>query len=173
MALNEKDAKRLLLKYVELEKALAAAKATPKLRTYKGVKFTDKDNEDITVFFVRYEVEVALTTNKFMDWTDPQTITYLTRVVKGRAFDVVSAGIATSKRDATTYSNMVAYLKATFVDSSRVEKTLNKLTSITQRIDINTYIHDFNTLHGQVATAMIIPDTTVLRYFIQGRKMNI
>jgi Ty3 transposon capsid-like protein len=173
MALNEEDAKRLLLKYVELEKALAAAKAMPKLRTYKSVKFTSKDNEDITAFFICYKAEVALTTNKFVGWTDPQAIMYLIRAVEGRAFNMISAGIATSKRDAITYSNVVAYLKVTFVDSSRVEKVLDKLTSITQCTNINTYIRDFNTRRGQVTTAMIVPNATVLRYFIQGLKMNI
>jgi hypothetical protein len=66
---------------------------------------------------------------------------YLIGTVKRRTLEVALVEIAIlGGRTTAKYVEVLNYLKTAFVDSIKSEKTLDKLTRITQHNDIDTYI---------------------------------
>jgi Ty3 transposon capsid-like protein len=138
------------------------------------MKFSGKDNEDISTFMECYGAEAELMVEGFKGWTEAQAISYLLGAVEGRALEVALSGVAIlGERSTAKYVKVLNYLKEAFVDSVKSEKTLDKLTRITQYSDINTYIREFNTLRGQTSLTITILEATILWYFIQDLKMTI
>jgi hypothetical protein len=135
-------------KFKQLEKELAEERyrngtstTLAKLRTYKGTKFSEKDNENISMFMECYSAKTELIVEGFKGWTEAQAISYLMRAVEKHTLEVTLTGVAILGGRATVkYVEMLNYLKAAFIDSVKSEKALNKLTCITQCSDINTYI---------------------------------
>jgi hypothetical protein len=94
--------------------------------------------------------------------------------VEERTLEVALVEVAILGGRATAkYIKVLNYLKIAFVDSVKSEKTLDKLTCIIQHSNIDTYIREFNTLHGQTSLTITILEATILWYFIQGLKMTI
>jgi hypothetical protein len=138
------------------------------------MKFSEKDNEDISTFMECYDAEAELTIEGFKGWTEPQAISYLMKAVEGCILEVTLTEVAILGGRATAkYVEMLNYLKTAFMDSVKLEKTLDKLICITQHSDINIYIREFNTLCGQTSLIITILEATILQYFIQGLKMII
>jgi hypothetical protein len=139
-----------------------------KLKTYKSTKFLEKNNENILTFIKCYGVEAKLTVEGFKEWTELQAILYLMKAVKRRALEVTLVGVAIlgvvilGGRTIAKYVEVLNYLKVAFIDLVKSEKTLNKLICITQCSDINTYIWEFNILHGQTSLIITILEVTIL-----------
>jgi uncharacterized membrane protein len=71
------------------------------------------------------------------------------KAVEGCALEVTLIRVAILRERAIAkYVEVLNYLKTAFVDSTKLEKTLDKLTHITQHSNIDTYIQEFNTLRG-------------------------
>jgi hypothetical protein len=165
----------------QLEKKLAEERhrngtsiTLTKLRTYKGMKFSEKNNKNISTFMKYYDAKAKLTVEGFKEWTKPQAISYLMKAVEECTLKVTLAGMAILGGRATVkYVKVLNYLKAAFMDLVKSEKTLNKLTRITQCSNINIYIQEFNTLCGQTSLTITIPEATILQYFIQDLKITI
>jgi hypothetical protein len=65
-------------------------------------------------------------------------------------------------RTTAKYVKVLNYLKTAFIDLVKSEKTLDKLTCITQCSNIDTYIRKFNTLHGQTSLTITILEVIIL-----------
>jgi hypothetical protein len=131
------------------------------------MKFSEKDNEDISTFMKCYDTEAKLTVEGFKEWTEAQAILYFMRAVEGCVLEVTLIKVAIlRRRTIAKYVEVLNYLKAAFVDSVKSEKALDKLTCITQCSDIDTYIREFNTLRKQMSLTITILEATILQYFI-------
>jgi hypothetical protein len=141
----------LQLKFKQLKKEFAEERqkktvstTTLKLKTYKSMKFSGKDNKNILTFMECYDAEAKLTVEGFKEWTEPQAISYLLGTVEKRTLEVTLARVAIlGGRTITKYFKVLNYLKTAFMDSVKSEKALDKLIHITQHSNINIYIQEF------------------------------
>jgi hypothetical protein len=114
-----------------------------KLKTYKSTKFLGKNNKDISMFIKCYDAKAKLTVEGFKEWIEPQAISYLLGAVKRHTLEVTLTEVAIlGERIVAKYVKVLNYLKTVFMDSVKSEKTLDKLTRITQCNNINIYIRE-------------------------------
>jgi Retrotransposon gag protein len=92
--------------------------------------------------------------------------------VKERALEVLRSSLLLYAPN-PTHTLIYNMLVAAFQDMSEEERALQKLQSLTQKGDIEVYIREFNTLRGLAASVATLDPNAVLRYFVQGLRMNI
>jgi hypothetical protein len=110
------------------KKAEASAEGSavrPKLRPFRGVKFSRR-KEDFEQWRYAYEAAKVLDMDNFKGWKPEQCQAYLASAVEGKALDVVRATI-TRHKGAVSYDDVWKALEAAFKDTTEGERALAKL----------------------------------------------
>ena len=143
----------------------------PKLWAFRGTKFSGK-SEDFETFEVRYKVERTLGTNDFHGWNENQHITFLISVLEGKALKVVRATVTLQASNAA-HKPVWDALTDVFKDPQEDIRAFIKFQTLTQKGDLETYICDFNTLHGLAAKVATLDIEVLLRLFVQSLQPNL
>jgi Retrotransposon gag protein len=191
--MNEQQAQELFARYQALEQAnvnmmaqLGAAlkaittlttaaahtaPATPKTKVYRGKRF-DGRKEDFEAFTTQYWAESILETKNFQGWSEEQKLAFLTSALEGKALDVVCSAIILNAAH-LTHNTIFTALKGAFKDATIEQRALAQLQSIKQKEDVEGYTREFNTLVGLASGVAVLDAGVLLRYFLQGLKMNL
>jgi Ty3 transposon capsid-like protein len=193
IAMNEQQAQELFARYqalkqanmnmmAQLRAALKAvttlitaaahtAPAIPKTKVYRGKRFNGR-KEDFEAFTTQYRAESILETKNFQEWLEKQKLAFLTSALEGKALDVVRSAIILNAAH-LTHNNIFATLKGAFKDATIGQRALIQLQSIKQKEDVEGYTREFNTLVGLASSVAVLDASALLRYFLQGLKMNL
>jgi Retrotransposon gag protein len=193
IAMNEQQVRELFARYQALEQVnvnimaqlgatlmavttlttarAPAALATPKTKVYRGKRF-DGRKEDFEAFTTQYRAESILETKNFQEWSEEQKLAFLTSALEGKALDVVRSTIILNAAH-LTHNTIFTALERAFKDATIGQRALTQLQSIKQKEDVEGYTREFNTLVGLASGVAVLDAGTLLRYFLQGLKMNL
>jgi hypothetical protein len=147
-----------------------AHRAEPKLRTFRGTKYTDRKDEFET-FALRYEAEKDLNAGSFTGWMEAQAIAFLTTALEEEALQVIRAYLTMHVE--ATHVGVWTDLAAAFRDTKQGERALVKLQGLVQKGELDDYVREFNLLQGLASKVVIIDKEVLLQYFVQGLHLNI
>lgn len=122
--------------------AQAGLAPKPRLRSFRGVKFSGKDGE-FEAFLTSYDAARTLDAAEFAGWNEKDKVAYLVSAVEGKALEVVRASIMVHK-NALVYQEVLDDLAAAYRNSAEGEQALKKLQEFVQSKDLETYIREFN-----------------------------
>jgi Retrotransposon gag protein len=193
IAMNEQQVRELFTRYQALEQVnvnmmaqlgvaltvittlttarAPVALATPKTKVYHE-KWFDGRKEDFEAFTTQYQTESILETKNFQEWSEEQKLAFLTSALEGKALDVVRSAIILNAAH-LTHNTIFTTLKEVFKDATIGQRALAQLQSIKQKEDVEGYTREFNTLVRLASSVTILDASVLLRYFLQGLKMNL
>jgi Retrotransposon gag protein len=99
-------------------------------------------------------------------------LAFLTSALEGKALDVVRSTIILNTAH-LTHNTIFIMLEGVFKDATIGQRALAQLQSIKQKGNVEGYTREFNTLVRLASGVAILDAGALLRYFLQGLKMNL